>query len=361
MLIGVYPKNFSNEEILADLKEMEMLVSTYGGKVYALAVQKGLNPSATTYLRSGKAQEAADLIEKEKIDIVVAKDNLKSGQLFTLEKIFERSNQNIIVWDKIFLILRIFDRNANTSEAKLQIKIASLKHLGPRIYGMGYELSQQGGGIGARGSGETNTEVMKRHWRNEIFMIKKKIQNLEKIRQNQIEQRSRMNIKTISIVGYTNSGKTSLFNILTSKKNLVEDKLFTTLDSHTGKLYIPNLKNVAILTDTIGFIRNLPTFLIDSFKSTLMESLNADLIIHLIDASDPEIDIKVNTVNKILDEFLTENKKIIYAFNKSDLLKKEEIENLAEKFKYNSPLFISVANKINIEVLILSIEAFFKQ
>ena len=356
MLIGVYPKYFTTEDMLADLKEMEMLVKTYGGEVCALSVQKGESPSQSTYLRSGKAQNAADLIEKEKIDVVVAKDNLKSGQLFTLEKIFQRSNEKIIVWDKIFLILRIFDLHADTAEANLQIKIASLKHLGPRIYGMGYQLSQQGTGVGSKGQGETNTEVMKRHWRNEIWMIKKKIKELEKTRMQQIERRKRMNIKSVSLVGYTNSGKTSLFNKLTLKNQFVANRLFATLDSHTAKLYLEGLKREVILTDTIGFIRNLPAFLIDSFKSTLLESVNCDLIIHLVDASDPEMEIKIRTVGKILEELNLLEKKNIFVFNKVDLLKYENLERLKIEYQNISPLFISAQSGSGLKELLQTIE-----
>ena len=284
MLLGVFPRSFNQEEILMELEEINSLVKTYGGQVHAISVQKGERSSASTYLRSGKVQETTKIIEKEEIDIAVCRDNLKPGQLFTLETILSQVNPNIKVWDKAFLILQIFDLHASSSEAKLQIKIATLKHLGPRVYGMGYILSDQGGGIGTKGIGETNTEIMKRHWKNEIFTLKKKIKDFETKRQIQIDNRRNAGVKTVSIIGYTNSGKSTLFNKLTGKEKLVDDKLFATLDSNTGKLYFQKLKKEVIVTDTIGFIRNLPPFLIDTFKSTLMESISADIIIHLIDA-----------------------------------------------------------------------------
>jgi len=341
LLMGVFPKFFSQEEILVELEEMESLVNTYGGQVFALAVQKGERPSQATYLRSGKIQQANDSILKERIDIVVCKDYLKPGQMFTLEKIFNISNPDIQVWDKAFLILHIFDLHATSAAAKLQIKIASLKHMGPRLYGMGYILSDQGGGIGIKGIGETNTEIMRRHWRNEIYSLKNKIKDLEKKRQIMIDRRQKLGLKTVSIIGYTNSGKSTLFNQLSGKKNTVDDKLFVTLDSTSAKLFFTNSRENAILTDTIGFIRNLPPFLIDTFKSTLMESVHSDIILLLIDAADPDIYNKIQTVEKVAYELNLARDKMIYVFNKTDKSDNSKKDELCEKYKFYTPVFIS--------------------
>ena len=351
LIMGVFPKLFNQEEILLELEEIESLIKTYGGQVDALAVQKGYHPSQATYLRSGKLEQAADLIFKEKIDIVVAKDNLKPGTMFTLEKIFNRFNPKIQVWDKTFLILHIFDLHATSAEAKLQIKIAALKHMGPRLYGMGYILSDQGGGIGIKGIGETNTEIMRRHWRNEIFSLKKKIKDLEKKRQIQIDRRQRLGLKTVSIIGYTNSGKSTLFNLLTGKDKLVDNKLFATLDSVTAKLFLSNSRENVILTDTIGFIRNLPPFLIDTFKSTLLESINSDAIILLIDAADSDMLVKIWTVEKIAYELNLPLNKLIYVFNKMDKAEELKKVELSQKYKNYSPQYISATKGTGIDDL----------
>ena len=356
MLMGFFPKFFTNDDILLELEELDSLVKTYGGQTKALIVQKGIHPSFTSYLGSGKVQQASDQISKEKIDIVVANDALRSGQLYTLEKIFQRANSNIQVWDKIYLILNIFDLHAQTADAKLQIKIASLKHMGPRIFGMGHILSRQAGGIGTRGIGETNTEIMKRHWRQEIYAIKKKINELEQNRFQQIEKRKKQGLITVSLVGYTNCGKTTLFNLLTKKNKYADDKLFATLDSTSGKLYLSDLNKTVLLTDTIGFIRNLPLILINSFKSTLMESVNADLILHLIDVSDKEMFTKIKVVEEILNELDLSQTKKIYVFNKIDTDKKFDKIYIVNNFQKYYPQFISARNTKGIDQLLKTIE-----
>lgn len=351
MLIGVFPPRFREEDILEELGELESLVKTYGGEIFAVAAQKGERPSMSTYLRKGKIEETALQVEKEKIDIIVAKDNLKPGQMYTLEKALQYVNPDIQVWDKAFLILHIFDLHATSGESKLQIKIAGLKHMGPRLYGMGYILSDQGGGIGTRGIGETNTEIMRRHWRNESFSLRKKIKELEEKRRVQIDHRQKIGLKTVSIIGYTNSGKSTLFNTLTGKKLLVDDKLFATLDSTTAKLFFKGSSDNVILTDTIGFIRNLPPFLIDTFKSTLMESVSSDAVILLVDGSDPEMFIKLQTVEKIAAEIGIPEVKIIYVFNKIDKLNPEKKKDLETRFKNLKPMFISAYSGLGVEEL----------
>ena len=223
MLVGLVPMGTNNETILLDLEEIESLVKTYGGKVFAAVVQKSHYPDKSKFVGSGKAEEIADTIAKEKIDIVVINDLASPGQLYNLEKIFYRSNQKIKVWDRMDLILHIFALHAHTREAKLQIDLATLRHMGPRTYGMGYILSRQGGGIGTVGVGETNTELMKRHWRDEVRRISSELTRLSGERMKQIEKRKSIGFLTASLVGYTNAGKTMLFNRLTKKENYVSD------------------------------------------------------------------------------------------------------------------------------------------
>jgi GTP-binding protein HflX len=341
MLVGLVPKGINDETILQDMEELESLVKTYGGEVFAATVQKADYPHKATFIGSGKAQEIADTIAKEQIDIVVINNIVKPGQLYTLEKIFFRSNPEIKVWDRVNLILQIFSLHAHTKEAKLQIDLANLRHMGPRIFGMGYILSRQGGGIGTVGVGETNTELMKRHWRNEMKHISSQLTKLSKERIKQIEKRRSIGFLTAAIVGYTNAGKTMLFNRLTSKTNLVANALFATLDSSVGKLRIPNEKREIIVSDTIGFIKNLPPNLIDAFKSTLLETINADLLLIVVDLSDPELSDKIRVVEEILNELQAGEKKRLYVFNKSDRTKPSDKTDLMKRYADYNPLFIS--------------------
>ncbi len=309
MLVGLMPKGTDYEKILRDMEELKSLVKTYGGEVFAATVQKADYPNRSTFIGSGKSQEIAEVISKEKIDIIVINDIVKPGQLYTLEKIFFRSNPKIKVWDRVNLILQIFSLHAQTKEAKLQIDLANLRHMGPRIYGMGFILSRQGGKrVSMMGQGETNTVLMKRHYRDETKQISIQLSKLSDKRKRQIAERKNLGFLTCAIVGYTNAGKTMLFNKLTDKNNLVEDALFATLDSSVGKLHLNTDNQQIIVTDTIGFIKNLPHSLIDAFKSTLLESINADLLLIIIDVSDPEFRDKIRVVDEILHDLYLKGK-----------------------------------------------------
>lgn len=362
MLVGLMPKGTDYEKILREMEELKSLVKTYGGEVFAATVQKADYPNRSTFIGSGKAQEIAETISKEKIDIIVINDIVKPGQLYTLEKIFFRSNPKIKVWDRVNLILQIFSLHAQTKEAKLQIDLANLRHMGPRIYGMGFILSRQGGkGVSMMGQGVTNTQLMKRHYRDEMKQINLQLSKLSDERKRQIAERKNLGFLTCAIVGYTNAGKTMLFNKLTDKDNLVEDALFATLDSSVGKLHFNSDKQQIIVTDTIGFIKNLPNSLIDAFKSTLLESINADLILVIIDVSDPEFREKINVVDEILHELHLEKKNQIYVFNKIDIALPAQAGNALDKIElmksYNNyhPLFISAKTAEGIDLLQKSI------
>lgn len=339
MLVGLVSPMLDKEKILANFTELESLVYTYGGKVYAAATQNSTRADNATYIGSGKAQEIADTIALEKIDIVVINATIKPGQIFTLKKIFERGNPQIIVWDRMDLILQIFSKHAKTAEAKLQIKLAIMRHMGPRIYGLGMELSQQAGGIGTRGIGETNTEIMRRHFRREIRIVNKELNKLARIKQQQITNRKNTGIPTISIIGYTNAGKSSLFNTLSGGKNLVDDALFVTLLSNAAKIYLPKIKKEVFITDTIGFIQNLPYQLIDAFKATLMETIQADHLLHVIDASDKWMHDKIRVVERILQDLKVESKKQIYVFNKIDKAKDVNQTDLSNWYSTYHPQF----------------------
>lgn len=341
MLVSLIPQGTDFETILKELEELQLLVKTFGGEVFACVTQKANSPRKATYIGTGKAQEAADTIAEEKIDVVVLNGIVKAGQLFTLEKIFSRSNENIKVWDKIGLILNIFSLHAHTMEAKLQIKLAQMRHMGPRVYGMGHVLSQQAGGIGTRGIGETNVELMKRHWKKEIKQTKDKLGKLLQERKRQLKRRKREGLKTVSIIGYTNAGKTTLFNLLTGKNKLVENALFATLDSSVAKLYLPLLKRKILISDTIGFIQKLPPSLIDAFKSTLLESVHANLLIQVIDTSDNDFPKKIEAVEKILKNLKISDKERVFVFNKIDKTRELNRQEITKHYQKFNPQFIS--------------------
>ncbi len=336
-------------------EELESLIATLGGKVVDRIIQKLDNPNNATYIGKGKVQEVIQKVREEKIDVAVLNTTAKPRQIYALKTALQIANPKIEVWDRIDLILHIFDKHATTTEAKLQIELARMQYMGPRIYGMGYVLSRQGGGIGTSGIGETNTELMKRHWRNEIKRIHDQLEKLRITREQQLERRKRAGLKTVSLVGYTNAGKSSIFNLLTGKNTLVEDALFATLDSVVGKLYIPEIQQKILVTDTIGFIRNLPPRLVKAFTSTLMEAIHADILLHVIDVSDPEFELKIDVVNAILKDLGKGIDDSIYIFNKIDLAKKIEKERIVEKYGQYSPLFVSVKTGLGVSEIQQSI------
>lgn len=348
MLIGLsYPRQ-NNEQLVSDFEEVESLVTTYGGKVYAAVVQNSTRGDSETFIGHGKVAEVLPLLKREKVDIVVINSTIKPGQLHALTLAFEKVNPKIVVWDRSSLILEIFSKHAKTAEAKLQIKFAKLRQMGPRIYGMGMEMSNQAAGIGARGVGESNTELMLRHHRIEKRKIQDELDALLLRKQEQIDHRKRDGLKTISLVGYTNAGKTTLFNRISGQKDLVADALFATLDSTVNKFYLHNLSKEVYLSDTIGFIKDLPPQLIDTFKSTLLESIHADLIVHVIDISDPQMYKKITAVEKIFGDLRIQRKNVIYAFNKIEKADSTDFEEIKKRYAEFSPIFISAKKNAGI-------------
>jgi GTPase len=295
------------------------------------------------------------MIESKKIDVVVLNGIVVAGQIYDMTTEFSKVNVSIEVWDRVDLILKIFARHANTAEAKLQIELAAMRHMGPRIFGMGMELSRQGGGIGTRGIGETNTELMKRHWRKEMKNSRERLKKITRNKEEQIERRRAQGIKTVSLIGYTNAGKTSLFNTLTHKNKLQEDKLFATLESYTGPLFLPKLNRQVLVSDTIGFIRDLPPVLIDAFHSTLLESIHADVLLHVIDISDKDYLKKIEVVEQTLKGLNLQDKNIIYVFNKIDKLESGNIQPTFNKLKQFNPQYVSAYTRSGVNELIQSI------
>lgn len=296
------------------LDELRALCDTDAVEVVAEAVQtvEKLNPA--TYIGSGKAREVCDLIEKLGADLVVFDDDLSGIQTRNLEELF-----NVPVIDRTILILDIFAKNAVTAEGKLQVELAQLRYRLPRLMGLGSGLSQQGGGIGTRGPGETKLESDRRHIRARIKSLSAKLDEVEKRRDITRRARRKNGIPVVALVGYTNVGKSSLMNALTGSDILAEDKLFATLDPTARRLPVANMQNV-ILIDTVGFVSRLPHHLVDAFRSTLAEAQYADLILLVSDASSEHWNEEIAVTREVLNELDCGDTPVIQVFNKCDLI-----------------------------------------
>ena len=353
--VGIVDRTLDYEAQRSSLSEARLLVETYGGEVVEVLTQNASHRDSSTFIGSGKVAEVRQIVEREKVSIVVVNSDLKTSQLYNLAREIG-ANQECEVWDRTQLILEIFKKHAATAEAKLQIKLAELHHHGPELAGIGSELSQQSGGIGVRGIGETQTEIMRRHWRDQIRAVELKLKKAAATRTQQMKNRRKSGVPTVSIVGYTNAGKTTLFNALCSKEDLVEDKLFATLDSSVSSMYLQSVGRKVFLSDTIGFIQDLPTTLIKAFSSTLQESVSADLLLHVIDVSDESYYLKIQTVKQILEEIEMQEKAVIYVLNKADKLSKEQRRELSNEFEDKRHVLVSAKKKQGIEELTKMIE-----
>ncbi len=363
ILIDVIPPDMTKATAERRLTELDALTKTYGGIVVVKLLQKRAVPNYRTYIGPGKIEELIQLAKEETCELVIVNNLLKPKQMFELGEVLRK--HKLRAWDRVDLILKIFDKHAKTAEAKLQIKLAAIRHMGPRIFGMGLELMQQSGGIGGRGGqGETNTEIMKRHLAAQEDQIKKELAKVAVSRAGHRARRDRLGLKTVSIVGYTNAGKSSLLNALTRKGAYVANQLFATLDTRIGKLWIERAPTAegkpqgqeVLLSDTIGFIQDLPPQLIQAFRSTLDETIDAELILHVIDVSDPHREAKIQEVETILDELGVHETPKLYVFNKIDQLKRLPTAVLLKKYKPYSPVFVSAHTKQGLETLIQKIQ-----
>ncbi len=339
------------------MRELENLVNTYWGIVVLQKYQKKDFPDHNTYVWKGKLEEIINDMLRMNANLLIIGNALKPSQIYQInEKLRIVSEENNLkdkmqAWDRIDLILKIFEKHATWWEARLQIELAAIKHMWPRIYGMGMELSRQGWSSwswwgATRGIGETNTERMKRHLKEKVMKIEKKLVEYTQMRKLHRDARKKKGMPTVGIVWYTNAGKSSLLNAMTKKGVLAENKLFATLWTNVGKCYLITdpttwLGKEILLNDTIWFIRDLPPKLIKSFSSTLEDSIESDLLLHVIDASDPFVDERIEVVHDVLKDIWANQDKIL-VFNKIDLLPQEKIDELKEHFKDSQAVFISV-------------------
>jgi GTP-binding protein HflX len=350
ILIDVIPPDMPKPLAARRLHELESLTQTYGGIVVVELMQKRSTPDYRTYIGSGKVQELIDLAKREQVSLIIVNNLLKPKQMYELGEILRK--HEIHVWDRIDLILKIFAKHAKTAEAKLQIKLAAIDHMGPRIFGMGMEMMQQAGGIGGRaGQGESNTEMMKRHLGAQADQVRAQLDKLATSREGHRRRRDRVGLKTVSIVGYTNAGKSSLLNALTRKGAYVANQLFATLDTRIGELWLPEPQTSVLLSDTIGFIQDLPPQLISAFRSTLDETVDADLLLHVIDVNDPYLHEKIKEVEEILAQLKVEETPKIYVFNKIDLKKRLPRATLQKRYQKFQPVFVSAQSRAGLDEL----------
>jgi GTP-binding protein HflX len=346
LLVGVKFQKDSLETVYESLEELKELAATAGAHVEDTVLQQRREPDSKTFIGKGKTEEIKQFSEsRENISSIIFNHELTSSQIRNLEKELE-----LKVITRTELILDIFALHARSQTAQMQVELAQLSYQLPRIIGKGISLSRQGGGIGTRGPGEKQLELDRRLIEKRIFLIRKKLAKIETERREQRKQRLENEFK-IAIVGYTNSGKSTLLNRLTKADALVEDKLFATLDTTTRKLWLGDnekQKNV-VLTDTVGFIQGIPHGLIESFRSTLEDTLKANLLIHVIDSSSPTFIKKKKVVEETLFEMGADSIPILLCFNKTDKVSEERLLKIQGEFP--GAVFISASKNINLDKL----------
>ncbi len=315
ILVGV--ATYENDDTKESLEELAELVKTAGAETVAMVIQNREKPHPGTYLGKGKIEEVLLLVQELDADGIVCDDELSPAQMKNLEDAL-----GCQIMDRTMVILDIFAQHASTREGKIQVELAQLKYRSSRLIGMGNVLSRLGGGIGTRGPGEKKLEMDRRLIRDRISQLGRELDDVVKAREVARAARSKNPIPVVSIVGYTNAGKSTLLNYLTNAGVIEEDKLFATLDPTTRNLTLPSGQQI-LLTDTVGFVRKLPHHLIDAFRSTLEEAKYADIILHVVDASNPDCDKHMYVVYETLRGLGVTDKKIITIFNKQDILREK--------------------------------------
>jgi GTP-binding protein HflX len=342
VIVGVITQKSTKEQVDEYLDELVLLADTAGADVRHKITQERTKISASTFIGSGKAKEIGQMVNDEKIDLVIFDDDLSPVQVRNLEKSIKCK-----ILDRSALILDIFATRAKTKEAMTQVELAQLEYLLPRLTRQWTHLSKQYGGVGTKGPGETQIETDRRAIRTRLSHLKEKLARISKERE--VQRAGRTDMTRVAMVGYTNAGKSTLLKHLSGADVFIEDRLFATLDTTVRKVELSNSKSV-LLSDTVGFIRKLPSHLVASFRSTLAEASEADILLHVIDVSHPFFEDHIGVVNATLDELNAAGKPTIYVFNKVDLLKDRSIiRELTEK--YAPSAFISADRGINVNAL----------
>ncbi|MBC8535738.1 GTPase HflX [Clostridiales bacterium BX7] len=308
----------------ATLAELRSLAETAGAEVVGIVTQNRVTPDPKTLVGEGKAQEIGEFVKNTQAQLVIFDNELTPSQIKNLE-----AAVGVQVIDRSMLILDIFALHATSREGKLQVEMAQLKYTLPRLMGRGTELSRLGGGIGTRGPGESKLEQDRRHIKTRVSLLRAQLEENRKNRAQQRKSRDVSGMPKIAVIGYTNAGKSTLLNALTGAGVLVEDKLFATLDPTTRKLKLAN-NYEALLTDTVGFIRNLPHHLIEAFSSTLDEVRFADLLLHVVDVSNPDLYDQMEVSQKLIEQLGAAHVPVIVVFNKADLAAPQEIPNMRD-------------------------------
>ena len=358
VLVGIITQNQPEEKLLEYLDELEFLTFTAGGSVMKRFFQKMERPNPKTFLGTGKMEEIHHYVKEHQISTVIFDDELSPSQQKNITRILDCK-----VLDRTNLILDIFAQRAETSYARTQVELAQCQYLLPRLSGMWTHLERQKGGIGMRGPGETEIETDRRIVRDRIALLKDKIKIIDK--QMSVQRSNRGAMVRVALVGYTNVGKSTLMNVISKSEVFVENKLFATLDTTVRKVVIRNLP--FLLSDTVGFIRKLPTQLVDSFKSTLDEVREADLLLHVVDISHPKYEDQIAVVKNTLNDLKAGEKPTILIFNKMDLYEKNTFDEwldpsvkddlLNQLVKHwqsetqNNAIFVSATERTNLENL----------
>ena len=358
VLVGVVNKEQTEQQVLEYLDELAFLAETAGAITVKRFTQKLAHPDSRTFVGKGKLEEIGKYVKDKDIRIVIFDDELSGAQINNIEKAI-----NIKVIDRSDLILDIFARRAQTAQAKAQVELAQYQYILPRLRGMWTHLERLGGGIGTRGPGETEIETDRRIVRDKITLLKKRLATIDK--QAQTQRKDRGEFIRVALVGYTNVGKSTIMNLLSKRDVFAENKLFATLDTTTSKVVCETTP--FLLSDTVGFIRKLPHHLVESFKSTLDEVREADILLHVVDISHPAYEDQLGVVNKTLQELGSFEKPTLTIFNKMDLYEKQTFDEWLEastkeeilqdlRDRWNNEtngnaVFVSAIEKKNIDVL----------
>jgi GTP-binding protein HflX len=358
VLVGLIQKDNTSEQVTEYLDELEFLAETAGATTVKRFTQRLPHPDSRTFVGKGKLEEIKDYLNGRNITLVIFDDELSGSQLLNIEK-----ELKVKTIDRSDLILDIFANRARTAQSKVQVELAQYQYLLPRLKGMWTHLERQGGGIGSRGPGETEIETDRRIVKDKISLLRKRLSEIDK--QAFTQRKERGEFIRVALVGYTNVGKSTLMNLLSKSDVFAENKLFATLDTTTRKLVFENTP--FLLSDTVGFIRKLPHHLVESFKSTLDEVREADILLHVVDVSHPQYEDQIGVVNKTLQELNAFEKPILTIFNKMDLyaertfdewledsVKEEILQDLKDKWDQitnNNCVFVSAVERNNIEAL----------